>query len=374
MSSSSPLLTSLPDPASDPNGKQLRHLSKILEQSLNNSDAAVRASTLDWLRENLPNTTKDLRWDYIRLKTTGAVVAAVSDNSPDVRAKAISILPSYVTDSELIGDLIGVINDDADSGVREVAIRILPQVNKIHVPLTITALTTAANDQDVNVRKVAIEALRKTDREAASTAVPVLSQALQDPDKGVCCEAIATLSWLGSLAISVLLPLLKAAVYEEEQVCSAAILAILKIDPNLSITLSYLHKIDGVQTREAVARKLRRIGPEALPLLTALQNKWVTEEVSKAQPFHIDGPELPDTFWYKGEPHHLEPKVCEFLDCVWGKCPVAIAEVAGRVWNGKNQPSALKSLISKLRRVLEEANVPYVYGKRKSFIVQKSYP
>ncbi len=196
------------------------------------------------------------------------------------------------------------------------------------------ALPRAMKDPRPETRTAAVRAWRELGRDLASGAVGDLIAALADPESDVRMEAVATLAWLrdeAEAAIPALLDLMKGA--EEAAVREAAFRALLAIDPEHRLIFPSLQGIEGGTTRDLLLNALRRMGAEATSLRHKLEESWGRRVLT---PPHPDGPELPNRFWWKEDPHPIRPQPCRLLNHVWNKESVRIADVAQDVWGKKS--------------------------------------
>jgi HEAT repeat protein len=406
--------------------QEVREFLEDLKSALNSDEAAVRGEVLDWL-EGFFAGKPDVRTALvIRAGAREGVLERMRDDDASVRAKAIAVAGVALETWEAV-DVLVELAKDAESAVRELALRSLRRVGPLRTPSEISAvadaLTSAAKDAERTVRTLALEdlprfgrvcpgqvvsalvgaagtkepeaelrraaiaGLRGADHDAASAAVPVLTRALVDTDVAVRGEAVSTLAWLGPEAPSAVPAIVELVLGEQPlAVRAAAVGALLAIDPEHQLALPRLAKIKGEMTREKLLKILCEAGPSGRSLRRRLQAVWVMEqadeddqairraagpEASTEQP-HPNGPDPPNTFWWKGKPLRTTPKACDLLGCLWEKEKVDISDIAPRVWRKKKpSPQQIKSALQEIRSLLLLAGVPWKYGKKGGYILKQ---
>jgi HEAT repeat protein len=398
-----------------------RKFLKAFQERLNSSEAAVRGAALDELEDFCSDGGAFL----IRRAARKGVLALMRDDDASVRAKAIAVAASALQPGEAVGALAEMAKDadaavrqlalrsllrvdplpdpllvsamfdalelaakDAEPAVRELAIAALPRLRGAHAGQVVSALrgVIGGQESEARLRMAAITALRETNPDAASVAVPGLIKALADPEAGVRGEAVSTLAWLGPEATSAIPAIVELVLGgQPESVRAAAAGALLAIDPEHQLTLPRLAKIKGEMAREVLLNVLRKAGSSARSMRKELQVVWVVDQMDEGdqatrradsdasirQP-HADGPEAPNTFWWKRQPFHMTPKACDLLICLWEKEKIAISDIAFRIW-GKKNPSddQIRSALQEIRDVLLSADVRWRYGRKKGYILKQ---
>ncbi len=86
-----------------------------------------------------------------------------------------------------------------------------------------------------------------------------------------------------------------------------------------------------------------------------------------------DGPFHPYGFRWQGGEHDVPPRDWYLLKCVWKQKRTSLEKVIEVAWGENAEPSesAIKSALCRLNRILARAGVPWQYGRRGGFIVEK---
>jgi hypothetical protein len=99
-----------------------------------------------------------------------------------------------------------------------------------------------------------------------------------------------------------------------------------------------------------------------------------TSALHPDEPPHPDGPEEPCYFWWKGTCYDdLQAIPCRLLIHLWGRDKVPIDDQLGQfVWGREDSwESRLSSALNRVNEFLDQAGVPWSYGKKKGFVVVK---
>jgi hypothetical protein len=167
-------------------------------------------------------------------------------------------------------------------------------------------------------------------------------------------------------------PLLKIVINKNEvSFREAGLIALLAIDPEHILILPYLERLPDNSPRLAILETLRKIGPSARSLRLKLQELWGTVQSLPPLPLpHTDGPDRStNTFWFRGKAYKIAQTPYEVLCYIWDKESVLIEEIDNEVWEtSERSDDRIKSALRRINRVLEEAEVPFVFTKNRDRI------
>ena len=129
-----------------------------------------------------------LAYPIERIKS--AIFHAMGDSSWRVRKEAVEAVSAADCSESLMEDLVVLLRDHDNAGLRNSAVEALRRIGKRAVPV----LSRHLKDTDHDVRKFIVDILGDI---TAADSLPLLFEALDDPDQNVCASAIENIGKIG---------------------------------------------------------------------------------------------------------------------------------------------------------------------------------